>query len=217
MDFDPIFSCIDCCLYCWIHAELWRTNNSSSRLLPESGRVCTWASLVRLKEPWQFRRVIWLLAKYGSTSHCCLVAESCQTFFATNCSPPSSSVHEISQTRILEWVVISFSRGSSQPRNWTQVSSTGRQILYCWATRDELVNSYLGVPATQDSWNSSPSKIPANKGFAHSLARGPWGLCPTLPTWHPLWLIGVQALLIRLTLLTLLFVHFFLLPLKILQ
>ena len=39
-----------------------------------------------------------------------------------DCSPPGSSVHGISQARILEWVAISFSRGSSQPRNQTQVS-----------------------------------------------------------------------------------------------
>ena len=48
----------------------------------------------------------------------------------TDCSPPGSSVHGISQARILEWVVISFSRGSSQPRDQTHVSSIGRQILY---------------------------------------------------------------------------------------
>ena len=34
-----------------------------------------------------------------------------------DCSPPGSSVHGISQARILEWVAISFSRGSSQPRS----------------------------------------------------------------------------------------------------
>ena len=34
-----------------------------------------------------------------------------------DCSPPGSSVHEILQERILEWVDISFSRGSSQPRD----------------------------------------------------------------------------------------------------
>ena len=38
-------------------------------------------------------------------------------------SPPGSSVHGISQARILEWVVISFSRGSSQPRDQTYISS----------------------------------------------------------------------------------------------
>ena len=39
-----------------------------------------------------------------------------------DCSPPGSSVHGISQARILEWVVISFSRGSSRPRDQTWVS-----------------------------------------------------------------------------------------------
>ena len=38
------------------------------------------------------------------------------------CSPPASSVHGILQARILEWVVMPFSRGSSQSRDQTQVS-----------------------------------------------------------------------------------------------
>ena len=43
--------------------------------------------------------------------------------FATlGCSPPGSSVHGIFQARILEWVVISFSRGSSWPKDWTHIS-----------------------------------------------------------------------------------------------
>ena len=44
-------------------------------------------------------------------------------------SLPGFSVHGISQARILEWVVISFSRGSSRPRDWTCISCTDRQIL----------------------------------------------------------------------------------------
>ena len=55
--------------------------------------------------------------------------------WALSSESPDSSVHGISQARILEWVAISFSRGSSWPRNWTCVSCIGRQILYCWATR----------------------------------------------------------------------------------
>ena len=43
---------------------------------------------------------------------------------------PDSSVHGISQARILEWVAIFFSRGSSQPRDRTRVCCTGRRILY---------------------------------------------------------------------------------------
>ena len=39
-----------------------------------------------------------------------------------DCSPPGSSVHGIFQARVLEWGAISFSRRSSQPRGWTQVS-----------------------------------------------------------------------------------------------
>ena len=39
-----------------------------------------------------------------------------------DCSPPGSSVHGILQARILEWVAVPFSRGSSQPRDWTRVS-----------------------------------------------------------------------------------------------
>jgi len=42
-----------------------------------------------------------------------------------DCSPPGFSVYGISQARILEWVAIPFSRGSSQPRNGTQVFAAG--------------------------------------------------------------------------------------------
>ena len=52
-----------------------------------------------------------------------LVAKSCRTLCnSMNCSPPGSSVHEILQARILEWVAIPFSRGSSQHRNQTWIS-----------------------------------------------------------------------------------------------
>ena len=48
-----------------------------------------------------------------------------------DCSLPGSSFHGILQARILEWVTISFSRGSSRLRDQTQVSCIDRQILYC--------------------------------------------------------------------------------------
>ena len=47
-----------------------------------------------------------------------LVAQSCPTLCdPVDCSPPDSSVHAVLQARILEWVAILFSRGSSQPRS----------------------------------------------------------------------------------------------------
>ena len=50
---------------------------------------------------------------------------------------PGSSVHEVSQSRILTWIAISLSKGSSQPKDQTQVNYIGRRILYYWATREE--------------------------------------------------------------------------------
>ena len=48
-------------------------------------------------------------------------------------SLPGSSVHGIFQAEILEWVAISFSRGSSQPRDWTQVSCIVGRHFIVWA------------------------------------------------------------------------------------
>ena len=59
----------------------------------------------------------------------------------TDCSPPGSSVHGISQERILEWVAISFSRGSSWARDRTQVSRTVDRLFTVWATREPYVLS----------------------------------------------------------------------------
>ena len=75
---------------------------------------------------------------------CVLLAQSCPTLCnQMNCSPPRSSVHGILQTRILEWVAIFFSRGSSQPRNWTQVSWFAGRVFTHWTTREALCFSYI--------------------------------------------------------------------------
>ena len=67
----------------------------------------------------------------------CEIAQSCLTLCdPMDCSPPGSSIHGIFQARILEWVAISFSRGSSWPRNWTQVSHIAGRLFTIWATRE---------------------------------------------------------------------------------
>ena len=58
-----------------------------------------------------------------------------------DCSPPSSNVHEIFQARILEWVAISFPRGSSQPRGWTLVSCIAGRFFTNWDIGE--VSKYL--------------------------------------------------------------------------
>ena len=50
------------------------------------------------------------------------------------CSTPGSLIHGIFLTRILEWVAISFSRGSSQPRKLNLHPCIDKQILYHWTT-----------------------------------------------------------------------------------
>ena len=72
----------------------------------------------------------WHLSKI----HCCYIILTTTTKLLQRCptlcdpkddSPPGSPVPEILQARTLEWVAISSSRGSSQPREWTQVSLLG--------------------------------------------------------------------------------------------
>ena len=53
-----------------------------------------------------------------------------------DCSPTGYSVHEILQARILEWVAIPFSRGSSQLRDRTVVSFIAGRFFTVWATRE---------------------------------------------------------------------------------
>ena len=64
-----------------------------------------------------------------------LVAKSCPTL-ATPWSPPGSCVHGILRARILQWVAISFSRGSSGPKNRTQVSYIAGRWFTGWAIRE---------------------------------------------------------------------------------
>ena len=53
-----------------------------------------------------------------------------------DCSPPDSSIHGIFQARVLEWVAISFSKESSQPRDWTRVSCIAGRHFTTWVTRE---------------------------------------------------------------------------------
>ena len=65
------------------------------------------------------------------------VAQSCPTFCdPMDYSPPGFSVHGILQARILEWVAMPFSRESSQPKDWTQVSCIAGGIFTVWVTRE---------------------------------------------------------------------------------
>ena len=71
---------------------------------------------------------------------CAKPLQSCPTLCdPMDCSPPGSSVHGILQARILGWVAFPFSRGSSQPRDRTQVSHIAGRFFTSWATREALL------------------------------------------------------------------------------
>ena len=65
---------------------------------------------------------------------CLLRFSKCPTLCdPTDCSPRGSSVHGILQAGILEWVAVFFSRGSSQPRDWTCISCIAGKFFTDWA------------------------------------------------------------------------------------
>ena len=67
----------------------------------------------------------------------CEVAQSCPTLCdPMDCSLPGSSVHGIFQATVLEWIAISFPKGSSQPRDRTQVSHIIDRRFTVWVTRE---------------------------------------------------------------------------------
>ena len=89
--------------------------------------------------------------------HVCIrsVLQSCPALCnPMDCSRPGSSVHGILQTRVLEWVVISFSRGSSPPRDWTHVSCIAGRFF----TNERLgklhvvLSDYKAICYNQFSW-----------------------------------------------------------------
>ena len=75
------------------------------------------------------------------------VAQSCLTL----CNSMDHTVHGILQARVLERVVVPFSRGSSQPRGWTQVSCTAGRFFTSWGTR-----------AAQEYWSGKLIPFPVD-------------------------------------------------------
>ena len=90
--------------------------------------------------------------------------------------PPGSSVHGISQARILEWVFISSSSGSSKPRDWTHISWIGRQILYHCATWEAKISQSLVCRKVGPGWSGCFMLIPGSYPlFLIENLPGIWG------------------------------------------
>ena len=92
-----------------------------------------------------------------------------------DCRPPASSVHGVLQARILEWVAMPSSRGSSHPRDRTcmsWVSCIGRKILYHWAE----FNPWVGKIPWRRKREPTPVLLPGKSNGQRSLVGySPWG------------------------------------------
>ena len=113
--------------------------------------------------------------QWSESAICCLVAKLWLTVLQPHgpYSPPGSTVHGIFQARILEWVAISFSRGSSWARDWNCISYTVRQVLCHYA-----IHIHISPP----SWTSLLPPHPTSLGH-HGASR--WEL-PVLDSSFPL-------------------------------
>ena len=98
------------------------------------------------------------------------VAQSCPTLCdPMDCSPLGSSVHGILQAKILEWVAIAFSRGSSCPRNRTGVSCIADEFFTSWATTEaQYVNFPDGTVAKNPLANAGDVGSIPGSGTTHS-------------------------------------------------
>ena len=103
-----------------------------------------------------------------------------------DCSPPGSSVHGILQARILEWVFISISRGSSQPRDQTWVSCIAGRFFTVWAIRVSMtppkfqLSCCFGTSAMVLTHSTEPSSL----NFFHqaSYSKTIWLIMGQMPT-----------------------------------
>ena len=74
------------------------------------------------------------------------VSQSCSTLCGPmGCRLPDSSVHGIFQAKVVEWVAISFFRGSSLSRDWTQVSLTTGRLFTVWTTGEAISQKNLPI------------------------------------------------------------------------
>ena len=117
------------------------------------------------------------------------VAQSCPSL----CDPMDYTVCGILQARSLEWVALPFSRGSSQPRDWIQVSRIAGGFLTSWATREaqEYCHEALAIPP----WTASVLSFLLHS-YCPCLSRKPcWGYWSS-----PIWtLVSYHLLFLFLT------------------
>ena len=108
-----------------------------------------------------------------------LVAQSSPTLYdPMDCSLPGPSIHGILQARIVDLVAIPFSRGSSQPRDWTWVSWLAGRFFTVWATREAKASfeskSCKFLPCSKNHFATSEWERVLERSFCHLLSPHSW-------------------------------------------
>ena len=105
--------------------------------------------------------------------------------YLTLCDPIDYTVHGILLARILEWVTVPFSRGSSQPRDQTQVSCIAGRFFTSWATREASVQ-FSTFQLLSHVWLCDPMDC-STPGFLvhHQLPEACSNSCPLNQWYHP--------------------------------
>ena len=104
-------------------------------------------------DPW-VEKILWNM---------CVVSPSItsSSFDPMNCRLPGSSIHRIIKARILEWVTVSFSWGSSQPNDWTHIFDIAGRFF--------LLLSHRGRPHPLRRWQPTPVFLPGKSQGQRSL------------------------------------------------
>ena len=138
---------------------------SKTILTPSLGQlllIWPYTMLITMHSIFFYKTTILMISLYFITRFChftsseflsvccpipCLHAQLCLTLCnLTDCNPTGSSGHGILQARTLQWVAISFSRGSFPPRDWAPIACIfciGRWVLYHWATQEAPMSIYI--------------------------------------------------------------------------
>ena len=107
--------------------------------------------------PWfqGYRKLAWYLQSHMATGEYSAILKQCMKKKGKygdpmDCSLLGSSIHGILQARILEWIAIPFSTGSSLPCDWTWASCIAGGFLTIWATRE--AQSTACYFSTSEAW-----------------------------------------------------------------
>ena len=127
---------------------MWTYNDMFVYLWVSQGKFmgfhCVHRTMEGTREAMKYERyhLTLLICKMKTVLCCAKLLWSCQILCESmDCNPPGSSVHGILQARILEWIAMPSSRGSSRPKDQTcvsRLSCIGRRILHHWATWEAL-------------------------------------------------------------------------------